>query len=147
MEERELRITYGMCFKGALEIIGRADISQLTVGDIASETAALTDALVDAAVAGQERIASAYSHLVTKTSSSGGKGNWQNKGSSSRSSSPRSGGTPAPKNPGAPASPKQVALATRLYWDKEHNLDVDPDSFGSMTMGEIGPIIEKLIAA
>ena len=141
MDQRDLGMAYGMCFKGALEIISQQDLSKLTLEDIASETAALADALVDAAVAGQERASLTYSHLLKTTSSAKPKGSWQSKGSGSQSSSPR------PKNPGAPASEKQVALAQRLYYEKNHDLDVDPDSFGSMTMGDIGPIIEQLVAS
>ena len=143
MDERELRITYGMCFKLAGDIVSKEDLSAVDEDAIVDQISLLAEKLTHAALGGQETIASDYSHMISappRKSSGGYKGSSGNRGSSSRSSANR-----GPSNPSAPATEKQVALATKLYWTKDHSLDVDPDAFNRMTMGEISPIIDELI--
>lgn len=149
MEEKELRITYGMVFKIAGDIVAKQDLSALSHDEIASEVAQLALVLAEAALEGQGDLVSNNSHLVTvapPTKSYGKRPGGFTKGGSG---GPRksSGGTPVIRDPEAPATEKQVALATRLFWSKEHDLDVDPDSFGTMTKGEISDVIDNLVNA
>lgn len=144
MEERELRITYGMAFKLAGDVVAKQDLSTLTGDQIVEEISDLAEALTHAALGGQEKIVSAYSHLITETP----KKSWsKSNGGSSRAGSGSRSSAKGPKNPSAPASEKQVALATKLYWTKDHDLEENPDSFSDMTMGEISKIIDELIAS
>lgn len=143
MEERELRITYGMAFKLAGDIVARQDLKELSGDDIVEEISRFAESLTHAALGGQEKIVSHYSHMITAPTRSSGRSNFSK--SSGSPSSKR--GSMGPKNPQAPASEKQVNLATRLYWSKDHDLSIDPDSFGDMTMGEISKVIDELMGA
>lgn len=145
MEERELRITYGMCFKLAGDIVAQQELSALSSEVIVDEISTLAEQLTHAALGGQEAITSHYSHMVTAApkKSSGG----FSRSSGRKASSSPSSASKGPRDPSAPATEKQVALATKLYWSKDHDLDVDPDSFNRMSMGEISPLIDELLNA
>ena len=147
MEEKELRITYGMTFKIAGDIIVKQDLTGLSPEDIAVEVAELARALAIEAMKGQGEIVSEYNHLVTAAPASRKLSGYSGNRASGGSPKPSGGKAPTIRDPQAPASEKQVALATRLYWSKEHDLDVDPNSFEGMSMGEISNVIDTLMNA
>jgi hypothetical protein len=145
MEERELRITYGMCFKLAGDIVGRLldTTADHDIKDIVGDVEQLASELAAVAMEGQEEFVSDNSHRVTVTRSPKSSGGYKKQASRGKSSTKQ-----GPRNPNAPASEKQVKLATKLYWEKDHDMGhIDPSSFEEMTMGDISGIIEVLIAA
>ena len=151
MEERELRITYGMCFKIAGDIVAQQDLTGLTAQVIADEIGNLTTEVAQAAIEGQEDFVSNNKHLITETTRSNGRSkSYGRRDSSSRQSNRSSGssGGSRPKDPEAPATGKQIGFAKRL-WDEYNGdldrLNFDRDSFEEMTMGEISEAIDTLM--
>lgn len=145
MEEKELRITYGMCFKIA------ADAALLELGDTPKEDRDadsfvkdvdyIAAQLIEVAMAGQEAVVSDYAHLITekpkKRSGGGSSGSSYGKGSGGRSSTKG--------KMSGPATVKQVNLAKRLYDQKAHDLDFHPDEFDDMGKQEISDLIDRMI--
>ena len=148
MEERELRITYGMAFKVAADaaLVDLADTpkEERSADEFVKDVEYLAGSLFDLAMAGQEVAVSDYAHLITEKPKrrSGG-------GSSGYSSGRGSGGRSSTKGGGkmtGPATEKQIALASRLLDEKPHDLDIYPDDLSGMGKQQISTLIDQLIS-
>ncbi len=137
MDERDLRISYNMCYKMAADILASMNVFDADTGveDIVDTVDHLAGVLAD-------RLETRTKEFVSRHSYAPATG----RSASTRSRSGFSGGrgSTGRGNPNAPATEKQVKFAQRLFWSKEHGLDVDPDSFASMTRAELSEVIDQL---
>jgi len=136
-DERDLRISYNMCFKMAGDIVSSIGVfdKDTPAEDIVDTVDELAGLLANRLETRTKEYLShhSYDEAPSRFASTSKRSGFSGKGGSSRSG-----------NPNAPATEKQVRFAQRLFWSKEHGLDLDPDSFAEMTRSEISRVIDQL---
>lgn len=139
MDSKELGLTVGMCFKGALELVAGID-QDVTIEELASQVGDVTKALVTRAVEVQQWAESEYASVLTERPKSRGSSNGRS-GYSGRQGSSRSSGPFGSSRP----SEKQIGFASRLLEERAHDFGDDID-VASMSKADVGKLIEHLLA-
>lgn len=143
MDGKELGLTVGMCFKGALELVSGID-QDVTPEELALQVGEVTKALVGRAVEVQQWAESEYASILQERprqqrgNSNGRSGYSGRQGSST--SRPPFGGSSA-----SGPTPKQIAFANRLLNERAHDLDTEMD-VSALSKKDVGELIEHLLA-